>query len=60
MKGTSHELPGGRGRRRVYDVAELERAREKEAARPTAPEGLIELHEAARKLRVAIGTIYLA
>jgi predicted site-specific integrase-resolvase len=61
LRGTWHDLPGGRGRRRVYAVAELERAREHmaaEAARPTAPEGFIELHEAAQTLGVHIATIY--
>lgn len=60
IKGTWVVLPGGRGRRRVYAVAELERAREQmkaEASRPTAPPGFMELHEAARTLGVIVGTI---
>jgi predicted site-specific integrase-resolvase len=60
LRGSWHDLPGGRGRRRVYDIAELDRARVQmaaEAARPTAPQGFIELHEAARVLGVSVGTI---
>ena len=61
VKGTWHDRPGGRGRRRVYAIAELERARAQmaeEAARPTAPPGFIELHEAVRTLGVSVPTIY--
>jgi DNA-binding transcriptional MerR regulator len=61
VKATWHDLPGGRGRRRVYAIAELERARARmaeEAARPTAPPGFVELHEAARTLGVSAHTLY--
>jgi DNA-binding transcriptional MerR regulator len=62
IRGTWHDLPGRRGRRRIYAIAELERARDQmaaEAARPTAPPGFIELHEAARTLGIAVGTIHI-
>jgi hypothetical protein len=61
VRATWLELPGKRGRRQLFAIAELERVRDAmaaEAARPTAPAGFIELHEAARTLGVAIGTIY--
>lgn len=60
VRGSWHELPGGRGRRRVYAIAELERAREEmaaEASRPAAPPGFIELRDLARALDVNEGTI---
>jgi transposase-like protein len=58
--GTWIDMPVGK-RRKVFAVAELERTREQmraEAARPTAPEGFVELHEAARMLGVHPGTLY--
>ena len=51
----------GKARRRVFAVAELEEAQARmraEAERPTAPEGFIELHDAAELLDVHVGTIH--
>jgi transposase len=58
-RGRWLDLPGGK-RRKVFAVAELERARERmkvEALRPVAPEGFVELHEAARLLGVHVHTL---
>lgn len=53
-RGQWHHAPG-KNRRRVFPVAELEEARARmraEAERPVAPEGFVELREAARRLGV--------
>lgn len=50
----------GKARRRVFALAELEEARARmraEAERPVAPEGFIELHDAAELLDVHVVTI---
>lgn len=57
--GRWFKLPSGQ-RRRVFALADLERVRagwEAEAARPTAPEGFVELHEVTRMLGISAGTL---
>lgn len=59
-RGTWMDVAGGGKRRKVFAVAELECARKQmraAASRPTAPEGYVELHEAARVLGVHPGTL---
>ncbi|CAA9397734.1 MAG: hypothetical protein AVDCRST_MAG64-1617 [uncultured Phycisphaerae bacterium] len=58
-RGEVLSVPGC-GRRHVFAVADLERAKAKieaDKSRPTAPDGFIELHDAAAALRIGAGTL---
>lgn len=59
-RGEVLSVPGC-GRRRVFAVADLERAKAKieaDKSRPTAPDGFIELHDAVAALAISPNTLY--